>query len=580
MTAPSSIPTVASPDVCSISVLIDGTEISTQFEILSATVSRELNRIPSATLHLRDGEAAKQTFEVSDTDHFVPGKQIELRLGYRGVTESVFAGVIVTQRVRVRRNETLLMLGCRDEAIRMTRGPKSRYFTDVTDADLIDQLVGEYGLARRVAETGPPLAEVVQFDSTDWDFLVCRAEANGFVVAVRDGAVEVGPPDVTAGPAVSTAFGATILELDAEIDARLQVRGVTATSWDAADQTLVTAEATEPAVTESGNLDSAALADVLGGDAYALRHGGRLSEPELQAWALGRLRMNRLAKVRGRVRFPGFAGVVPGDVIAVESIGARFSGNQLVSGIRHTLSSGTWETDVAFGLAPQIHAMRYRVDSVAAGGLLPAVNGLLTGVVTALKDDGGENRIRVRLPMVSDTDEGTWARLATLDAGAQRGTFFRPEIGDEVVVGFLNSDPRSPVVLGQCHSSAKPAPVPGDDDNVVKGYRSRTELQLIFDDDKKSVVVETPSGARLTLADNDSVASLTDQNGNSIVLGKGGITITSGKDVTIEATGNLTFSGANVSGSAQASLQMKGQASAEVSSSSALTLSGAVVRIN
>ena len=52
--------------------------------------------------------------------------------------------------------------------------------------------------------------------------------------------------------------------------------------------------------------------------------------------------------------------------------------------------------------------------------------------------------------------------LATLDAGKERGTFFRPEIGDEVVVGFLNDDPRHPVILGMCHSSAKPAPEPAN----------------------------------------------------------------------------------------------------------------------
>ena len=94
---------------------------------------------------------------------------------------------------------------------------------------------------------------------------------------------------------------------------------------------------------------------------------------------------------------------------------------------------------------------------------------------------------------MSDSEEGVWARLATLDAGDGRGTFFRPEIDDEVVVGFLDGDPRFPVVLGQCHSSAKPAPEPAKDDNHVKGYVSRSKLKLTFDDDKKVVVLETPA---------------------------------------------------------------------------------------
>lgn len=580
MTTASTIPTAAPPDVCSISVLIGGQEVSTEFEVLSASVSRELNRIPTASLQLRDGEASKQTFAASDTDHFIPGKEIELKFGYRGETESVFKGIIVGHRIRVRKNQTLLSLECRDKAVRMTRGPKSRYFADTTDGDILDEIIADHGLARTVTATRPSLEEVVQYDSTDWDFLVCRAEANGYVVAVRDGSIEVGPPDVSASPVVSTAFGATLLELDAEIDARWQVAGFTATAWDAADQALLTADASEPRVTRSGDLSATSLADVLGGEASVLRHGGRLSEPELQAWADARLLKDRLAKVRGRVRFQGFGGVVPGNVIQVEGIGSRFVGPQFVSGVRHTFASGNWETDVAFGLAPETHASRYGVAAVPAGGLLPAATGLQMGVVTSLEDPEGEDRIRVRLPLISEAEDGAWARLATLDAGSERGTYFRPEVGDEVVVGFLDADPRFPVVLGQCHSSAKPAPERADDENSLKGFQTRSKLKLTFDDDKKSIVIETPAGNTLTLSDDEKTALLVDQNGNSVTLDDGGITIKSAKDVTLEAGGTLTLKGANVSVSSQARVELKGQSGAELSSSGVLTLKGSLVQIN
>src|SRR4029453_3749330 len=102
--------------------------------------------------------------------------------------------------------------------------------------------IGAYSLDRDVASTKPSLAEVVQYDSTDWDFVVCRAEANGHVVAVRDGKVTVAPPATAAQPVGTPQFGATVLELDAEIDARWQVKGVTAKAWNATDQELVSAD--------------------------------------------------------------------------------------------------------------------------------------------------------------------------------------------------------------------------------------------------------------------------------------------------------------------------------------------------
>src|SRR4029453_10505368 len=128
----------------SISVLIGGTEISGEFNVLSASVSNELNRIPAASIQLRDGEASKQTFEASDTDHFVPGNDIEIKLGYRGKTETVFKGIIVKHRVCIRKNGPSLSVECRDKAVRMTSGLKSRYYTETTDGDLLDELLGEY----------------------------------------------------------------------------------------------------------------------------------------------------------------------------------------------------------------------------------------------------------------------------------------------------------------------------------------------------------------------------------------------------------------------------------------------------
>jgi Rhs element Vgr protein len=575
------IPTAASPDVCTFALLIDGTEVSGEFHVLSASVSNELNRIPSASVQLRDGEAAKRTFPASDTAHFVPGRQVELRLGYRGATETVFKGLIVKHRVRVRKDATLLSLECRDKAVRMTMARRSRYYLDTKDSDLLDELLGEHGLDRSVASTTPSLREVVQYDATDWDFLVCRAEANGHVVAVRDGRVSVGPPDVSAQPVVSTEFGTTVLELDAEIDARWQAPGITAQTWSAADQALVSADGAEPSVTDSGDLAASDLSGALGGDPHVLRHGGWLSEPELQAWADGRLLKDRLAKVRGRVRFQGFGGVTPGDVIEVKGAGTRMSGTQFVSGVRHTYVNGNWETDVAFGLAPEPFAAAYPVTSIPAGGTLPAVNGLQIGVVTALQDDpDGEDRIRVRLPLVSNSQDGVWARLATLDAGSSRGTFFRPEIDDEVVVGFLDADPRFPVVLGQCHSSARAAPEPGSDDNDVKGYVSRSKLKVTFDDDRISITLETPAGNRLTLSDDDKSIALVDQHGNSITLDDGGITLTSAKDIMLKGTGDVTVEGRGLDLGAQTRLTASGQSGTEITSSGTLTIKGSLVQIN
>jgi Rhs element Vgr protein len=539
-------------------------------------------------IHLRDGEASQATFEASSSDLFVPGKKIEIQMGYRSQNDTVFKGMIVRHSLKVRNSGSQLVVECRDEAVKMTSGVKSKYFIDMKDSDIMEQLIRPYGLQKDIETTLPRLKEVVQYDSTDWDFMLCRAEANGQVVMVEDGKIKIAKPAIGADPIVKLTFGSTLKEFDAEMDARIQSKGIKASSWNSSDQVVVEVSAAEPATTNNGNLSPAELAGVIGGDDLKIRHGGKLSEPELQAWANGRLVKERLAKIRGRARFQGLATVLPGKIVEISGVGDRFEGKIFVSGVRHNLSAGNWETDAQLGLSPELFSNSYNLRPMPAAGLLPAVTGLQTGVVTVLEGDpDGEDRIKVRLPMISTADDGIWARISTLDAGKERGTYFRPEIGDEVIVGFLNDDPRHPVVLGMCHSSAKPAPEHPKDVNHHKGYVSREKMKFTFDDEKKIITLETPGGNKIMLSDEDKGIILEDQNGNKITMNDSGIKIESFKDLINKAQKDITLEGLSIAAKAQTSFKAEGSATAEVSGatttikgSGAAIIQGGMVQIN
>jgi uncharacterized protein involved in type VI secretion and phage assembly len=169
--------------------------------------------------------------------------------------------------------------------------------------------------------------------------------------------------------------------------------------------------------------------------------------------------------------------------------------------------------------------------------------------------------------------------ISTLDAGNERGTYFRPEIDDEVIVGFINNDPRHAVVLGMMHSSSAPAPEPGSDDNHKKGYVSRQGMKLTFDDEKVSVQLETPGGNRLVLTEEDSKIEIECQNGNKITMDSEGIALDSCKDIVLKAAGDLKAEAINqeLTGSASAKVSAAG---AELSLSGTADLKGAVVNIN
>src|SRR5262245_1701271 len=103
MSAPSTIPTPATPDVCTMALLVGGQDVSGDLQVRSIAVNRELNRIPTAAIQIEDGSAAKGTFVVSNSDRFLPGKKIEIQLGYRSKNQTVFKGLIVKQRIAVRK---------------------------------------------------------------------------------------------------------------------------------------------------------------------------------------------------------------------------------------------------------------------------------------------------------------------------------------------------------------------------------------------------------------------------------------------------------------------------------------------
>jgi Rhs element Vgr protein len=465
--------------------------------------------------------------------------------------------------------------------VKATIGRRSAIYNDMTDSDILSELLGRNDVQAQVASTSVTHVQMVQVDVSDWDFLLERAEANGLVVRVEDGTVAVEKPKASGKAVVQLTFGQELFEIEAETDARHQLEGTTGEAWDPKNQALLTAEGEEPSFTFPGNQSASELAGVIGHGPVALRHGGRLSEEELKAWAAGRLLRSRMALVRGRAACQGNASLKPGVLVELLGVGERFSGKAYVTGVRHQLSAENWDTELQFGLPPEGFRDSTPAEAPPAAGLVPPFHGLQVGVVTALQDDpDGEERIQVQLPIVSADSPGVWARLALLDAGENRGSVFRPEVGDEVVLGFIQQDPRDAVVLGMLHSSAKPSPLPASDDNHQKGIVTRSELKLLFDDEKKVMTLATPGGNTLVLSDDEQGVLIEDQNGNKIQLSSDGITVESAGTLTLKAQGDVSIEGVNVNVKASAQLKAEGSGGAEVSSSATAVLKGSLVQIN
>ena len=162
--------------------------------------------------------------------------------------------------------------------------------------------------------------------------------------------------------------------------------------------------------------------------------------------------------------------------------------------------------------------------------------GVVIGVVEDLNDPEGLGRVQVKIPHLGD-EPSNWARLSLPMAGGGRGTFFRPEVGDEVLVACEHGDIRQPYVLGSLWSKTDKPPdgTGAATDNNIRAIVSRSGHHVVLDD--------TPNSERIEIVDHaGKQAVVIDGSSVTVRADAGKVTITASGDVTVSAGGNLNLS--------------------------------------
>jgi Rhs element Vgr protein len=591
---------IQSGGIATFSILVNGNMIPDELSALSVTVKNKLNTISSATITILDGEADTQAFAVSSSATFVPGNTITIKAGYDGNNKVIFTGIITGQSISI--NDQIgssLEVECRDEAVKMVSGRKSKIFKAMKDSDIISSIISSYnGLSASVTTTEITVHEQVQYYVTDWDFILAMAESNGMMVKTQNNVVSVFKPDANTSPVLSVSYGEGLMEFNASLDAMTQTGGIKATAWDYKTQARATAEV-KNSYSGPGNLSSATLASVPGNTNYGLSAPAPLNE-QLAGWCNAQLVKSNYAKIQGTAKFQGTALAETGKYITMGGLSDRFNGDHLISFVEHEISEGNWITKIYLGLPPEWHTAQPEVAAPQASGLIPGIKGLVSGIVVkAYEDPDSQYRVQVHIPTI-DENVYVWARLANFYATAGAGAFFYPEAGDEVIIGFINEDPRFPVILGSLYSSPSKRPGSGlepSETNAVKSIVSRSGINISFNDENKIITVATPAGNTFILSDKDKMMSMADQNGNSIIMSENGISIKSSTDIKIEAPQNLSLtgstgiqaksvagdvrvSGMNIRETAQMEYSAEGSLTAKVTAGMEVTLKGAMIMIN
>jgi uncharacterized protein involved in type VI secretion and phage assembly len=193
------------------------------------------------------------------------------------------------------------------------------------------------------------------------------------------------------------------------------------------------------------------------------------------------------------------------------------------------------------------------------------IGNLIIGLVTDRSDPSGLGRVKVQYPTLGDQVVSDWMRVASLLASQSSGTFFLPQVNDEVVVGFLQNNYDQPLMLGVLYNGVNRP-------SISKERQADTSE------------IRTISGSRITFADEKGKETITifGSTGNQIEIdianNKIAISATTGIEITGQKT--ITLSAESITINASQKLTLSGNAGVEINGGSEITASAAMIKLN
>jgi uncharacterized protein involved in type VI secretion and phage assembly len=183
-------------------------------------------------------------------------------------------------------------------------------------------------------------------------------------------------------------------------------------------------------------------------------------------------------------------------------------------------------------------------ETHSTGTAVEKISGVVLAVVTNNQDPEKLGRVKLKFPWRDDTDESEWSRIASLMAGNDRGTYFLPEVGDEVLVSFEHGDIQQPIVIGGLwNGKDKPPTTNQNGKNDVRMIKSRSGHIFSLNDEsgKETIEIHTKAGHKIILDDSSGsekieIIDKTGNNSISIDSNQNSVTLKGGTKISLQAS--------------------------------------------
>ena len=470
------------------------------------------------------------------------GTELEVLIGEDDDRKRVGIGEIVALELEQRPGTSRVVIQAFDRSHRLHRGRHVRTFQEMSDGDIVSRIASDAGLQTDIDGADAQHDYLIQDNQTDYAFLAERALLTGLELSVDDETIRFRKPEPEGEP-VELAWDSGLLSFSVRMSAADQVSEVEVRGWDPKQKEAISSTVSDSDTAPDNGVDAGQIRSSAFGQATALMTDLPVRDTS-EAEALGHAALDHVTS--GIVRADGVAHGDPairaGSRVKVTGFGERLSGTYDVTSTIHSIVPGVgYETRFAVR-----GRRRGTLIELASGGVRsdPRRLGPVIGIVTNVKDEDNEGKVKVRFPWLSDSEESAWARLASPMAGPDRGLQLVPERDDEVVVLFERGDPNRPIVIGSLWNGVDATPLGGDaisGDGAVQQRMLKTRIghTILLDDSdsSKSIVITDSAGNKMTWDAANSKIEIESQ---------GDLNVTASGDLKVSATGTLKLEGQGV----------------------------------
>lgn len=543
-------------------------------EIIDVTVSEKINEGANFELTLHDEfDINTQKFRWLDDPRFYVGNKITIRMGYGSNLYTLMMGKITSLEPSFFASEkpTLKVSGQDLSYDYMKRATPERVFKEKSYSDVAQKIAQEAGLLCVVDETDnfeKPISK--NNNETYYEFLNNIKKEVGFDFDIKGKTMYFVKPMDDKKEILTLELGKDIISFRPIMNttgllAEVEVRGHNpqdpktpfvgkATVENEAESEL---RNILKKITDYKDLSKRVITEV---PVDSKEHADVIAKAELK-------RANDTL-FGGKVECIGLPQIRTGVNIALDKVGKWFSRKYYVTETTHTINESGYRTQFSVGhYTSLLDGLGHKNDTVGK------CNGVICGTVTNNKNAENCGKLEVEFPSLSNDGKATQkVRMTTLMAGKDSGSFFLPEVGDEVLVAFENGNINCPYIIGALwNGNAKPPEKNDDGKNNIRKIKSRSGHEFIFNDEeqKEKIEIHTKTGHRIILDDTrgEEKVEISDQNGyNSILIdsAQNSMTISSKKKLSIKAQ----------------TIEIEAGGMMTIKSSATLTIKGNLVQIN